>query len=230
MSKRILAAVMAVIMLAGCQNSKGSSSSAAAGNDEFSKNPVKTDAVFEFKDMEEYMCLMAFSPPSDSGTALELAVNIPNEYDIEETAETQYNTNYNLYHYESKKSYGTFRVQTAPKDLAAHFKTQESEKIKDLMAPDFFTTELMYQGLKNSILNDFGYELAVDWTGTAYGWNAYYMEFIDKDSGNRGLRFYVCNDEINEKFYAFEYKANVPIGDEQLLKMCREVIFSLQQL
>lgn len=230
MSKRMLATAAALMMLvlAACQNP--GASSAPANQDEFSKNPVRTEVTFAFQDMADYMCLMAIEPPYDGGNRMDMAVNIPNDYDIDALPDTEYNANYSLFHYESKKPYATIHVQTAPKDLAAHYGVQDKEKITDLMKADFFPVDDKYESLKKSIIEDFGYELAVDWTGTAYGWKAYYMEFIDKDSNNRGLRFYFGNDELNENFYSLEYKANVPIGDEKLLQMCREVIFSLQQL
>ena len=236
MSKRILAAFMAAFMLAGCQKAPTPSASSSepsatvAGVAQLDTNPVLSNVEFDLKKMDEYMYLMALQPAAGSGVTQEMAVCVPEDYDMEEIEPSEFSVNYKFYQYYTNQIYGTARVQTAPADLKAYFKTEDEAKIKDEMAPEFFTVESMYEGTKQGAVNDFGYELKVDWTGTVYGLPAYYIEFIDAESGNHALRFYVSNDEINERFYACEIKMNVPVDDAELLKLCREVIFSFQPL
>ncbi len=137
---------------------------------------------------------------------------------------------FNIFDDKSKEVYGTVTVTTVPSDIAGYFGTSDINEIQEQMKPDFFETDNMYNGLKSDIVDGFGYELPVDVTGKAYGWNAFYLEFISRDLGKHSIRFYICNDEMNQDFYSMMIKFDIPLEKEDMIPLMRKVLFSLNRV
>ncbi|MEG1773885.1 MAG: hypothetical protein RR320_03415, partial [Oscillospiraceae bacterium] len=156
-------------------------------------------------------------------------LNMPDGVDCDWTGDTEYDSNFKIFDSESDQSYATVRVQTAPPNPKTAFGGETPEQVAELMRPYFFPVDEIYTSYRNSVINDFKYELVVDWTGTAFGWKAYYLEFID-DMGHHALRYYMCNDKLDETFYAFEFKADLPKDDQTLIDLYRAILFSMHEM
>jgi hypothetical protein len=225
MKKRLFAAATAaLVMLAAC----GRQSAAPAPDDSISGGElVQSGAEFPFERIEDSVFTMIYEPRSDAVTGVHFGLDMPEGYDTDWTGDAAFDANYTIFDVESSRVLGTVKITTAPPDLAAHYGESDPEEIRNLMLSTFFVTEDVYAGLKKAIVEDFEYDLVLDWTGTAYEWPAFYLEFIDEDAKTRALRFYMCNGEFDEKFYALTINANLPMDDAARLADLRRIIFSL---
>lgn len=227
MLKRFFAAAAALMLLAGCAQPSASS---APSDSAFVREPVRSDVEFSFESIEDSVFTMVYEPRSGAVTRNNFGLNMPEGFDTDWTGDAGFDSNYTIYDAESKKVWGTVKITTAPPDLAAYYGTSDEAKIKDLMLASFFVTGDVYSGLKKAVVEDFGYDLDVDWTGTAYDWPAFYLEFTDKGSKTHSLRYYMCNGEFNEKFYAMTVNANLPMDDAKMIGQLRRIIFSLHPM
>ena len=204
--------------------------SSASVSSKASENPVQNGGEFTFADLEDYAFTMMFEPRSDAKNQHPMGVNIPRDYDSEWLGESEFDSYYNIFEYKTKKDLARVRINTAPPDLEEYFKTEDRARIRELMRPAFFPTEDMYSGLKKAVVEDFEYKLVADQIGTAYGWDAFTIEFIDESTNTHAIRFYTCNDMFDESFYAFEFKADLPADDAAAIQLARDVLFSLHPM
>ena len=225
MSKRFFVLLLALLFLVGC-----SQSSVPSGSDIFTEQSVREDIDFEFKSLDNYLFSMVFDPRPDALTQLSFGFNIPDGFDADWKGDSEYDAHYAIFEESSQKHIASIRVNTPPPNLAAYYNTDNPNEILDNMISQFFETENAYSGLKSSIVEGFEYDLLVDWTGTALGYSAYYMEFINPDSQSHALRFYLSNDELDETFYAFEFKADSPMDDQEQIDLLRSILFSLHEV
>lgn len=243
MIKKGVALLLAMVLLASCQSApSGSSSSSApssssAVSSSTSTSPGETDTYvqdgrFVFKQLDDPLFTMDYEPRSGSVTKAHFGLNFPKGTDTNWLGDNGFDSLFDLHDAANDKVYGSVTITTAPADLAAYYNTKDTNEQLNQMKASFFTTETYYEGLKRNIVEDFGYELIVDEKGEAFdgGWNAFYLEFVDKESGKHALRFYMCNDEMNEKFYAMTIKVDVPIEDIANLELYRNILFTLHPM
>jgi hypothetical protein len=193
-------------------------------------NIISGDADFVFADLDDYNFTMMYEPRPDAKNKRAFGLNIPREYDSDWLGDSQFDSNFNIFEYKTKNVLARVRVNTPPPNLAEFFNTDDPEEIRDLMRPSFFPVKDVYDGLKKAVAEDFEYDLRVDRTGRAYGWDAFYLEFFDPDTNTYALRFYTSNDIFDETFYAFEYKADIPADDTELIELARSVLFSVHPM
>ncbi|MBP1556674.1 MAG: hypothetical protein J6A76_02045 [Oscillospiraceae bacterium] len=246
MIKRILAAVLAVMMLAACSGNPGSTQQAAASSqgkfdniipeedtvsDTGSRDIVK-DGKICFAPIENATFTMDYEPRQGSVTNAHFGLNFVKPVDTNWLGDNGLDAMFDIHEYTDNKVYGSVKITTAPADLAAHFGTSDEKLIAEKMKADFFTAENYYNGYRKNVAEDFGYEIVKEGYGEAFegGWNAFYVEFIDKESNNCGMRFYLCNDEINEKFYSMMIQVDVPADDAERINKYRGIIFTLHPM
>ncbi|MFV0496576.1 MAG: hypothetical protein ACK5L0_00185 [Candidatus Fimivivens sp.] len=226
MIKKGIALVFAMVLLASCQSAPASSNSSPEITSHIE------DGRFVFKQLDDPLFTMDYEPRSGSATMQHFGLNFPSGTDTDWLNDSGFDTFFNIHEAATDKVYGSVVITTAPADLAAYYNTSDPQEQLNQMKSTFFTTDLYYEGLKKNIVEDFGHNLIVDEKGVAFdgGWNAFYFEFIDEESGNHALRFYMCNDQMNEKFYAMTIKVDVPVDDTENLKLYRDIIFTLHPM
>lgn len=236
MMKKGVALLLALVLLAACQSApSGSSAGSEPASSQSSSAGVSGGQVengrFVFKQLEDSLFTMDYEPRTGSVTMAHFGLNFPEGTDTNWLGDSGFDSLFDLHDTQTGKVYGSVVITTAPADLAAQYNTTDPAEQRDRMKASFFPTDVYYEGLKKNIVEDFGYELAVDEKGVAFdGWNAFYLEFIDRESGNHALRFYMCNDEMNEKFYAMTVKVDVPVDDAENLALYRSILFSLHPM
>ena len=235
MIRKSVAMALLIAVLAACGAPSAGSSSGAISSSEApsatsseSTNLVE-NGKFVFKQIPDPLFTMDYEPRQGSVTMQHFGMNFPDGVDTDYLGDSGFDSVFNLHNAYTDQVYGTVKITTAPADLAAYYNTTDPAELLNQMQATFFTTQNYYSGLRKNIVEDFEYELVIDESGVAFdgGWNAFYLEFIDKDSGNRGLRFYMCNDEIKEKFYSMTISVNVPMDDAQTINLYRDIIFTL---
>ena len=231
MIKKGVALLLAMVLLASCQSAPSGSSktpssqSGAAG----AAGSHIENGRFVFKQLEDPLFTMDYEPRTGSVTMAHFGMNFPDGTDTNWLGDSGFDSLFDLHDAKTEKVYGSVVITTAPADLAAQYNTADPAEQLNQMQASFFTTDVYYEGLKRNIVEDFGYDLVVDEKGVAFdgGWNAFYLEFVDKESGNHALRFYMCNDQMNEKFYAMTVKVDAPIDDAENLELYRNILFTL---
>lgn len=231
MIKKGVTLLLAMVLLASCQSAPSSSSktsSSQSGSAGATGSHIE-NGRFVFKQLETPLFTMDYEPRTGSVTMAHFGMNFPDGTDTNWLGDSGFDSLFDLHEANTDKVYGSVVITTAPADLAAQYNTTDPAEQLNQMQAGFFTTDVYYEGLKRNIVEDFGYDLIVDEKGVAFdgGWNAFYLEFIDKESGNHALRFYMCNDQMNEKFYAMTVKVDAPIDDTENLELYRNILFTL---
>ena len=187
------------------------------------------DVEFQFAKQEESYVTMVYSPEEDAVLQLDIGMRLFDDFDSDDSAALsgEQVNGYTVYYRNGGNTVATVTIHTAPADPAAYYGVSTDEEIERAMQSTFFRTENYYKGLRSNITEDFGYELTADWTGTAFGLPAFYLEYNDTDKNTRSMRMYLCTDQLNEMFYAMELKADVPADDTALLEKMRAMFFSL---
>ena len=235
MLKKGVALLLAMVLLASCQSAPSGSSAVSSSSQSSSSAGTAghiENGRFVFTQLEDPLFTMDYEPRTGSVTKQHFGLNFAQGTDTDWLGDNGFDSLFDMHEAESDKVYGSVVITTAPADLAAQYNTNDPQEQLNQMQSTFFTTDVYYEGLKKNIVEDFGYDLIVDEKGIAFdgGWNAFYFEFIDKESGNHALRFYMCNDEMNEKFYAMTIKVDVPVDDTKNLELYRNILFTLHPM
>lgn len=226
MTKRYAAALLAVaLFVTAC----GRDSSSAPVSDA-EREPARESIEFEFADIDNPGYTMLYEPVAGALPQTDYGLNMAQSTDSDWVSDVEFNSNYIIYDSDTKTQRGTVQVRTGPPDPAAQFGTSDPEEITDAMRPSFFPARDVHESLRRAAVEDFGYKLLVEQSGTAYGLSASYIEFVDEESQNHALRFYMSNDQINENFYSMEIRADLPAGDQELIDLYRAIIFSLHPM
>lgn len=247
MIKRFLAAFFAVMMLAACgsnanQQSTADSSSSQGKFDNLipeddtvsdtGNRPIVKDGKICFAPIENATFTMDYEPRQASVTKNHFGLNFVKPVDTNWLGDNGLDAMFDIHEYTDNTVFGSVKITTAPADLAEYYGTSDETELAEKMKADFFTAENYYNGYRKNVAEDFGYEIVKEGYGEAFdgGWNAFYVEFIDKDSKNCGMRFYLCNDEINEKFYSMMISVDVPMDDAERINKYRGIIFTLHPM
>ena len=221
MFKRLLAVGLALMVLAGC------------GTKNRQPNDLPSEAAgveFQFKELSEYAYTMALETSTFSNQKTMFGINIPDAYDCDFVSETELEDNYILYSSDNSEGSAAIKVTTGPNSLAEYFGSEDPKELEDLIKPVLFPTEDVHAGLVRAVVEDFGYQLVNNWTGTAFGMNAFFVEFIDEESKNHALRFFLCNDKLDENYYSLTINADLPMDDKSKIEDYKAIIFSLKMM
>ena len=218
------------LLLTACGGSTAESESESAESYElpmdFSVSELR-DTAFKFANLPDSVFTMLYEPLENANVQLAFGLCIPSGYDSDEQSSSDTTISYVIYDSETNTIFTTVTVQTAPPDIKSYYGVETEEEAINAMRSSFFTMQDRHDGIRKNIVEDFGYELVTDWTGTAYGLPAYYFEFRDPDTNTLSMRFYVCDDLINENFYAMQLAADVSADDADMIELTRSILFSL---
>lgn len=244
MIKRIIAMAIAAMLLISCAGEKSSlpaeseASSAPAESSEDSEEvsyswkdrEVVVEGKINFQQLPDALFTMDYEPRTDSVTRQHLGMNFNDVVDTDWLGDSGLDALYDLHEGQQKVVYGSVKITTAPENPAKYYAISDEDELKSKMSSELFTAENYYNGYRKNISDDFGYEIVREGYGEAFeGWNAFYVEFVDKENQKRGLRFYLCNDEINEKFYSLWAQVDLDAADEDRADMYRSIIFTLHK-
>lgn len=241
MKLRIFPLLLAVVVaLSACGTSPAESSSSsqtAQGTSGRELSGLIADGKFVFTSLENALFTMEYEPAVGSVTAQHLGLEFPNTMNTDWIGDQDCVSNYTLYDGSDapgseKTQYGTVTISTAPPDLAAYYGTDDPAAQLEAMKARYFPTADVFAGRKKAVVEDFGYELvfAEQAVFEDLGWNGFFIEFIDPDTNTRSMRFFVCNDEMNEKYYSFAADVDLPADDEALASRYRATLFSLRTM
>ncbi|MEG2001431.1 MAG: hypothetical protein RR053_08585, partial [Evtepia sp.] len=160
MRKPLAALLVVAMLLSGCGTS-------SAGNGDFTQKPVQDNKQFMFTPIEDAVFTMMYEPRANSGSKQAFGLSMPDGIDSDWAQDTEFDANFTIFDAKTKKTQAIVRVQTAPADLAAYYKTENPTEIQEQMIAKFFTTDDYHKGLRGNIVDDFGYQLAIDWSGIA---------------------------------------------------------------
>lgn len=223
MLKKVALLLSVMLIFTGC------SLGANKNNQNLTFGDVKTDFEFPTKPLDNAIYSMMIEPTANSVPKDSFLISILDGSDAEWTGDDDWSSNYKIIEVADGKTYATVKITTTPPDLKGHFGVKTDEEAKNLLAPYIFPTEDVHAGLKQAAGVDFGYKITTDWSGTALGWKAFYIEFIDEGSKNHALRFYVCNDKMDEKHVAITINADIPADRTDLIDNYRKMIFSISK-
>lgn len=252
MIKRFLALAIAVMMLAACSNAESSapaaseptqaaSSSSSSSQEEGPEAPANAsadsehlkDGKFIFKQIDDPLFTMDYEPARAAKASQHFGLNFYDGIDTDWLGDSENVASFNIYlradaaENIEKTEYGSVVLTSAPIDMKAAFGTDDAAEIAEKMKADYFTVESYYNGYKKNLVEDFGYEVVEDAFGVAYeGWNACYFEFINDVDNVRSLRFYSCNDKLDENFLSFSVRIDVPADDTEMLERLKGILFT----
>lgn len=206
----------------------------AKSNSEISKTEasVKSEVIFSdiHKYVDEAVYTMIFEPVAGAVNKTAIGMDMPMDIDANWLPETQNTENFNITDTVSKKDYAFAKILTAPSNLQEFYKTEDKDKILDEMQSTYFSVKDMHDGLLKNATEDFGYTLVTDWTGKFDTWDFYLMEFIDEEKGIYSIRLVTGNDLMDENYYLFEYKADIPVKEKELIEKYRSIVFSMRTM
>ncbi|MEG1972953.1 MAG: hypothetical protein RR315_07290 [Oscillospiraceae bacterium] len=230
MLRRFLATLLclSLVSLTACTTGGTKPSSEAPK----SQASVKTEIVFSdiHKYVEDAVYTMIFEPVATAVNKSAIGMDMPMDIDANWLPETLNTENFNITDTVSKKDYAFAKVFTAPANLEEFYKTTDKDKILDEMQSTYFKVMDMHDGLLKNATEDFGYTLVTDWTGKFETWDFYLLEFIDEEKGIYSIRLATGNDLMNENYYLFEYKADIPVKQKELIEKYRSIVFSMRAM
>ena len=229
MNKKILSVILAATMLLSACS--GGNNSAPSENPQDNAPSVKKNISFDevYKDIPEENYVMIFEPLSTSKIKMELGMDIPEGFDADWLSEEPNTENFEIIHLEDKKSYAFAKFYTAPANLAEFYGTDDKDKILDEMQSIYFPVMDVHDGLLKNSTEDFGYRLITDWTGKFHDDDFYFIEFADDEKGIHSMRFMTGNSKIDENYWSFEFKADIPSDNTQLIEQYRSILLSLSK-
>ncbi len=239
MIKRVLALMLAIIMLAGCQSSAKPKASkepieidigSTEGYTPTVIDEVVKDGVMQFKPLDFATFTMDYEPRQGSFVVNHFGLDFVFPCDTNWLGDEGLTAKFDL-NERGVDVYGSVDITTAPRNFKEYYGTEDIKVIAEKVASEFITAESYYNESLKAI-KDSGFEIVREGYGQAFPesdiWNAFYIEYIDSEKDTCSMRVYLCNDEVNEKFYSMEIKADVPKDETEKVDMFRSIIFSLR--
>ncbi|GKH49242.1 hypothetical protein CE91St46_03530 [Eubacteriales bacterium] len=248
MKIRISALLLAAtLLLAACGSNSSSAPEASSGSESApsqSSAPnggvfshLIRDGKFVFTPVADAHFTMEYEPPATAVTGQHIGLDFLKTMNTDWLGDQDFIANYTLYDGSDaagseKKQYGTVAITTAPPDLAEYYGTSDPAEQLERMKAHYFPAADVFVGRKKAVVEDFGYDLvfAEQATFEALGWDGFFIEFIDPATNTRSMRFFLCNDEMNEKYYSFAANVDLPADDEELADRYRATLFSLKTI
>lgn len=237
MIKRIFALVMALMLLAAC-GAKPSEKAEPKATYEidlsggFTPNVIEeviVDGVFNFQRIEGATFTMDYEPRVDSYVLNHFGLDFGFPTDTNWLGDDATKAKFDI-NEKGTDVYGNVTITTAPQDLKAYYNTDDIKEVAIKVNEEFLTTEKQYELLKEEYA-DKGFEVVMEGIGLAFPeqdvWNACYVEYKNTEDNLRSMRLYLCNDEVNEKFYSMAINADVPEDDAERIEKYRSIVFSL---
>ena len=237
MNKKILTVFLAAVMvLAGCGKENTETSEADNSeiiNEQNSEASVKRDHAFSeaYKKLEN-ATEVVYEPVKEAKCGKVLSMDILEGYTEGAFADSE-NTRqfYITKNDDNNKMYSTGRFFTAPADLAKFYGTTDKEKILDEMKSKYYPVMDVHDGLLKNSTIDFGYRLISDWTGKFSNDSEYFLiEFQDDETNTHSIRFMAGNSKMDETYWIYEFRADVPIDNQKLIDDHRAMLFSLKDI
>jgi len=238
MIKRVLAIMLAVMMLAGCQSSAKPKTpsepieidlASTEGYTPTIIDEVVKDGVMQFKPLDFATFTMDYEPRQGSFVVNHFGLDFVFPCDTNWLGDEGLKAKFDL-NEKGVDVYGSVDITTAPRDFKEYYGTEDMKTIAEKVSAEFITAESYYNETLKAV-KDSGFEVVKEGYGQAFPesdvWNAFYIEYIDSEKNNCAFRLYLCNDEINENFYSMEVKADVPKDETDKVDMFRSIIFSL---
>ena len=240
MIKRVLALMLALMMLAGCGASEPASSKEPVKieigpAEEYSPtvvDEVVKEGVFQFKPLNGSNFTMDYEPRQGSYVVNHFGLDFVFPCDTNWLGDEGNQAKFDL-NEKGTDVYGSVTITTFPKNYEEYYGTSDKDAVQKKLEEEFVTVADYYAESRNAV-EAAGYELVKVGVGDAFPgtdiWRAFYLEYIDTDKGNCSMHLYLCNDEINEKFYSMEIKADIPKDETERIDMFRSIIFSLKAI
>lgn len=228
MSKKILTLLLAAVMIfTGCEKDASDSSENNLPTD--GSASVKRDYNFDnvYKKQEDALYVIQYEPIHGSKCDMILGMDIIDGYDAAWLPETPQTENFYIMNEKDQKQYATAKFYTAPPDLEKFYGTSDKEKILEEMKSSYFTVADVHDGLLKNAVQDFGYRLITDWTGKFGDYDYYLIEFQDDETDKHAIRFMVGNSKLDDTYWSFEFKADLPMDNQKLIDDHRTMLFSL---
>jgi len=237
MIRRTVALVMALMLLAACgaKPSEPAEKKATFEIDfggEFTPNAIEevmVDGAFNFQRVESATFTMDYEPRSGSYVLNHFGLDFGLPTDTNWLGDDATKAKFDINEY-GTDIFGSVTITTAPKDFKEYYQTENADEIKAKTAEEFLTVEKQFEVDKAEVA-DKNFEIVMEGCGLAFPdqdiWNACYVEYKNTADNVRSMRLYLCNDEINEKFYSMYITADVPEDDAERIEKYRSIIFSL---
>ena len=238
MIKRIFALVMALVLLAACGGAKPVEKSEPKAtfeidlSGEYIPNVIDSvivDGVFNFQRIETSSFTMDYEPRVDSYVLNHFGLDFGYPIDTNWLGDDDTKAKFDI-NEKGTDVYGSVTITTAPRDFKAYYNTDDPKEVAIKVNEEFLTTEKQYEAFKAEIAEK-NYEIVMEGCGLAFPeqdiWNACYVEYKNSKDNLRSMRLYLCNDEVNEKFYSMAVNADVPEDDAERIEKYRSIVFSL---
>ena len=238
MLKKLLSAVICVCMLASCTGKTSTPAETSIPTDEQGRVLLSMDfsvkeqenAEYIFQSLPDSIYTMVYQPVEGANSQVAMGLCIPDGYESDWISDGENVSNYWIYEPDTQKSIATVTVQTAPADPKAYYGVETDAEAIAMMQPEFFPADVFHKGLRSDIVDGFGYDLVIDWFGNSYNVPMSYLEFIDPDSNTHSMRLCMTTKTLNENFYSFTVRADVPADDEQAIYDVRAILFSMHPM
>ena len=241
MIKKAFALLLAVMMLASCQNpsvNEVNNAEAASSKEttviEVDPSPdgyepteiteVVKDGVFQFKPVKGATFTMDYEPRNGSYVANHFGLNFVSPCDTNWLGDKGLQAIFDL-NEKTDDVYGSVVITTAPRDFKEYYDTKDKKVIAEKTAEEFLTAENYYNQKRSFLVDEKGFEMIREGYGYAFPnqdiWKAFYVEYIDTTANNHHMILYLCNDEINEKFYSMEIFTAIPADQTEQIDKFR---------
>jgi hypothetical protein len=224
--KKNLLTVMALLLLIGCSQPAESLPPASSQPQPPPEADVRTDVAFVPEPIEEAQIeLLVFSPhaPEKPGYYIDL---LPEAAFVAHGGDV-WSENYTVI---EPSGIGSMSISllSCPSDPLDYFDLASEEELTNKLIAYIFPTGDRHRGQQRAVA-DFEYTLTVDHSGTREGWQAYIIEFEDRDTQTHSIRFLSANDDIGEHYTGIAVNINLPMGETAAYEAYMQMLHSIRR-